>query len=682
MARPTVRAASSAAALSLTLALAACEAPTTSDEAASTSLPDTPGLLPPGCPSPTNDVPLDMELGVPLLFPGELQLFNVFWGQDWDANPANFRRADVDQALRDVVGTPYFDRLCQYGVPGFRFEGSSTTDGALNPCPRSPGATTSTPAIFGFMSCSEYATILTGVPLAIGAPNPFCVACSGAPIDCANVVTLPGEPLCLATPNPTGNRVYVLLLPKGTTIDDFGSLSCANYNAFHFQIPSRAVFNPLPPFVVPATQGRPINLAIIPTDCFSSLADLVTAITHEIVEAATDPLPLAHWLDASSATPGGVFDITRIGSLFTEGEAADICQVQGFDQTRFTGGSGLALGVAPYWSNADNACVSLDATPPVTTAALTPPPNLAGWNAGDVTVTLTATDPGTSASGVREIVHSATGAQPISATTVPGALDPVTFTVEGLSDLTFHAVDQAGNVEVDRVRQVRIDRTPPAVAWAGNAGTYGLDADVALTCSATDALSGVASTTCADVAGPAWSFGAGPHTVTASATDRAGNGASASATFTVEVTSTGLCHLARELSSAPRAADRICCLLAKLDRAPCCRNQARLVEEVREELCEESGRAFTEAEVAALDALAAALAPAACTERPRDDGEDEHDDGDDLRASGRGGHGGGHGEGDSCGRGRGHGDHDGDDLRGLASRGGGDRRDRCHPGKG
>ncbi|MFO0585294.1 MAG: hypothetical protein U0229_23690 [Anaeromyxobacter sp.] len=652
------------------VALSGCDAPASSSDAlgspppGSSALPPsgTPGLLPPGCPAPTNDVTLDMELGVPLLYP-ELKLFNVFWGEHWDDNPANFKRADVDQALRDVVATPYFDRLCQYGVPQPSFEGSSDTDGLIYPCSRSPGATTSTPAIFGYMSCAEYSTIATGVPLAIGAPNPSCIACSGLPVDCANPVTLPAEPFCLATPNPTGNRVYVVLLPKGTIIDDFGSRSCTNYGAYHFQIPSRAVFQPLPPFVIPGTQGRPLNLAVIPTECYTTLADLVAAITHEVVEAATDPLPLAHWIDGSSASPGGVFDITHIGSLFTEGEAADICQNQGFTQTAFTGSTGLALGVAPYWSNADNSCVSIDATPPVTVASVAPPPTLSGWNAGDVTVTLTATDPGTPASGVKELVHAATGAQPIPATVVPGAMDAVTFTVEGTSHLAFHAVDQAGNVEAEHGLDVRIDRTAPVVAWAGNAGTYAADATVALTCTATDALSGVATTTCADVSAPAWTFGPGPHTVTASATDRAGNTASASATFTVSATATSLCHLAQELSSEPRTADRLCCLLARIDRARCCRQQAHAVEMAREELCEESGDAFTVAEAAALDAFVATLAPATCTEKPRPDGSDEH--GDDAQAGD---------DHDSCGRARGQG------FTALASGQGEGHRDRCQPG--
>src|SRR6185503_15156392 len=139
-------------------------------------------------------------------------------------------------------------------------------------------------------------------------------------------------------------------LPKGTTIDDFGRRSCTDYGAFHFQIPSRGVFSIFPPFVITGTQGRPINLAIIPTDCFPSVADMMAAVTHELVEAATEPLPLAHWLDESVGTRGNRFDLTRIETLLTRGEIADECGTS----VLYTAPDGTQARVADYWSNHDN----------------------------------------------------------------------------------------------------------------------------------------------------------------------------------------------------------------------------------------------------------------------------------------------------------------------------------------
>jgi hypothetical protein len=66
---------------------------------------------------------------------------------------------------------------------------------------------------------------------------------------------------------------------------------------------------------------------------------------------------------------------------------------------------------------------------------------------------------------------------------------------------------------------------------------------VAISCTATDALSGVASSSCPGANGPAWSFGAGARALTAQATDKAGNTVAASTTFTVTVKPADLAKL-------------------------------------------------------------------------------------------------------------------------------------------
>src|SRR6185437_14477307 len=90
---------------------------------------------------------------------------------------------------------------------------------------------------------------------------------------------------------------------------------------------------------------------------------------------------------------------------------------------------------------------------------------------------------------------------------------------------------------------VDVDRTAPTVTYTGNHGSYALLANVAMTCTAADNLSGVASTTCANVSGAAWTFGAGTHTFSATATDAAGNTGSGTTSFTVTVTAHDLCTL-------------------------------------------------------------------------------------------------------------------------------------------
>jgi hypothetical protein len=614
---------------------------------------------------------LDAEQGIPLAYPGNLKLFNVYWAGNWDSNAANFKKADIDRAMQDVVATPYFDRMCQYGVSGFDWEGSAE---AVGLCGSDPGPVTSTPGIFSFMSCEEY-TPFDGVPNVVGLPNPItCALCGAAPIDCFNVI----EPLCTITPNPTGNRIYVVFLPKGTTINDFGSTSCSGYNAFHFQIPSRGLFNPLPPFVVTGTQGRPLNLVIIPTDCFSDLGALMAGVTHEVVEAASDPLPLAHWLDESMGTRGDRIDLTKIGTLLKEGEIADIC---GNNSVSFTAPGGTTLRVATYWSNHDNQCVSLDTAAPSTSATATP----AGfWVNTDVAIAFSATDTGPAASGVREIVFSAAGAQIIAETHVVAASAGTLLTAEGITTVSFHAVDNAGNVESTHTLTIRIDKTPPAivgsaapppngagwnntqvtvsfacadvpsgivsctapvvlagdganqsvtgtamdragnvavatvsgididqtppiVTYAGNAGTYTVDLQVVITCSASDNLSGVASTTCVDINQPAFAFPLGTNTLSATATDVAGNTGGASATFTVEITEASLCILTQRFSTKPQIAGALCAKLDAASHAATPQARAGQLGAYLNQLDAQTGKAFSAGDAAILAALARAL---------------------------------------------------------------------------
>lgn len=96
------------------------------------------------------------------------------------------------------------------------------------------------------------------------------------------------------------------------------------------------------------------------------------------------------------------------------------------------------------------------------------------------------------------------------------------------------------------------DTTAPTITFSGNAGTYTVDETIFITCEATDDLSGIATTTCPDVAsGPATDYvgstATTSWTLTATATDNAGNFTSASATFTVTVTADGICRLSVSL---------------------------------------------------------------------------------------------------------------------------------------
>jgi predicted outer membrane repeat protein len=102
------------------------------------------------------------------------------------------------------------------------------------------------------------------------------------------------------------------------------------------------------------------------------------------------------------------------------------------------------------------------------------------------------------------------------------------------ASVTGNCTDAAGNVG-SASASFLYDATTPSVSYSGNAGTYTVDQTINITCQASDNLSGIASSTCANISGPAYAFALGTTTRSASATDNAGNTGSGSTTFTVGV---------------------------------------------------------------------------------------------------------------------------------------------------
>jgi hypothetical protein len=273
--------------------------------------------------------------------------------------------------------------------------------------------------------------------------------------------------------------------------------------------------------------------------------------------------------------------------------------------------------------SASSACALIvegDPVTPATVGSLSPAPSRAGWNDGNVSVSLVATP---AANPIAEIHYSATGAESIPATTAQGDTATVDLSIEGTTVLSFFAIDSAGVAEGPQLADVRIDvtaptisgsaspspngfgwnnadvtvsfscsdapsglwfctgptvlgedgadqsvtgeaedlamnttsatvdgididKTAPTVTYTNNAGSYGILEQVDLQCTAFDALSGVLSTTCMDVIGPAYEFVPGTNTVSAQATDRADNVGYGSASFEVAATFDDLCVLSRQ----------------------------------------------------------------------------------------------------------------------------------------
>ena len=109
---------------------------------------------------------------------------------------------------------------------------------------------------------------------------------------------------------------------------------------------------------------------------------------------------------------------------------------------------------------------SPDSIPPETTSTVSPAANSNGWNNGDVTVGLTAVDnPG--GSGVKQISYTLGGAYG----EVAGSVTSVNLSQEGITNLTYFAVDNAGNQETENSLTIRIDKTPPVISGLPAANT-------------------------------------------------------------------------------------------------------------------------------------------------------------------------------------------------------------------
>jgi hypothetical protein len=135
-----------------------------------------------------------------------------------------------------------------------------------------------------------------------------------------------------------------------------------------------------------------------------------------------------------------------------------------------------------------------DATAPVTTASGAP----VSWATQNVTVALAATDEA-GGSGVKQIAYTVAGV----AKTVSGASASIPVTAEGSTTITYHAVDNAGNVEADKTLVVRIDKTAPTVTCSSSPKTlYPADhklVPITATVKVTDGRSGPAGFTLTSV---------------------------------------------------------------------------------------------------------------------------------------------------------------------------------------
>jgi len=101
----------------------------------------------------------------------------------------------------------------------------------------------------------------------------------------------------------------------------------------------------------------------------------------------------------------------------------------------------------------------LENVKPTSTADAQPAANAAGWNRTPVTVTITSTD-NAGGDSVKEIHYSVNGG---SETVVAGDTATVSLSTDGTFAISYHAVDNAGNIESSNSTTVKLDQIAPTL---------------------------------------------------------------------------------------------------------------------------------------------------------------------------------------------------------------------------
>jgi hypothetical protein len=151
------------------------------------------------------------------------------------------------------------------------------------------------------------------------------------------------------------------------------------------------------------------------------------------------------------------------------------------------------------------------------------------------------------------------------------------------------------------------DTIAPMVTYTGNAGSYTVDQTIAITCVATDSGSGVASSTCTNITGPASSFTAGLHTYAASSTDMVGNVGRGSTSFTIVVTAGSLQSVVNSFSTNTDVTSGLNAKLAAASSAANANARAGQMHAFQIQVYAQIGKALTAAHAAILLGLAQSL---------------------------------------------------------------------------
>ena len=482
------------------------------------------------------------------------KIHNIFVDDDWDAhNPDAPTVAEINAFTQALVSSHYLDQAGEYDVHDASFTGSHQKSDFCAPLqPEFDRAE--------FVELVDWVSCMAGFD----------------PVPAPGVL-----PPLSGVPSPDDDTVYVVYLPRSMDIIDGGCDTLSGYH-FYSAVPIVTTVD----IVIPVAFSQTFPFAVIPTKCAArhnpsaTRAEITRAIqeaaSHEIIEAATDPLVGTGWInDAVIDDLHGNF-FSEVVQVFNNinldlkvGEVADVCEdsssplkdppasqhpTPALSLLVDDPSVGGQITVAPYWSNQHNACAPFVPTSKLTLGS----PRFGSFVTSSTPLTITALDgtgPTDQSIGVASIsyrVYPTGTAAPAFTVAAP----PVQFTISGSDGsytIDMFATNNAGIVEAAHSVTVVLDNTPPSIAIVSpEARQYTHAETLTLGYSESDGTgSGVASETASldgattlDGHGLAsgqainllTELALGPHSFTVQSADHVNNLGQSSVSFTIVVT--------------------------------------------------------------------------------------------------------------------------------------------------
>jgi hypothetical protein len=330
--------------------------------------------------------------------------------------------------------------------------------------------------------------------------------------------------------------------------------------------------------------------ASVSGSCTDNAGNTSALVPFNLQYDATAPTDVAAGFDRDPDSNGWfnhAVTVTFSGDDATSGIGSCTSTTYSGPDTASASFTGSCTDVAGNQSAAASTSLQYDATAPTNVVA-TPDraPNGAGWYNAPVTFSYTGEDATSGIGSCAPVIYS--GPDNATASVSGGCADVAGNTTTVLSSLAY-------------------DATPPVVTLTSDRSSYTLLQTVTISCTASDALSGMVSATCTGSTAPAYTFNLGSNTVTATATDIAGNVGTGSVTFTVTGSAEDLTTLTKQFVTNPTIARQLSAPLGGIAFAERMHNERMKASFVNSYILlvnQQRGRALTSQEADTLIRLA------------------------------------------------------------------------------